>query len=381
MQSDGRLKRVRAHFPTKAEAQNHLAFVRSKKALQRLGFAVPEVKKSERTFEEFAKEFIAKHSLGRPETRRCHQTCLTALLNSKLFKEKRLTEINTEAIAKYHAERGAEHLFSANRELGFLKLILRRAVDWGELSDNPAARVKKFPEPRTRRRFLSDDEVVRLLEAARLHEAEQPRLRPLLMLLLTTGMRPKEAFKLHWAYDGWEAEKKLTLSIVSITKRLIFIPSGLAKNHKDREVPLSPELVSMFDSLPRDLSVKRTRSSRHKKHGEPQAEPLSPRVFPWGSAPKCFRAAVDEAKLKNVTIYTLKHTAASCMVRAGIDIVTVCELLGHADIKTTMIYCHSSPETKREAVARVSRIYLRRAKTKAAPSNVAIVPKLSMLTN
>ena len=50
MQSDGRLKRVRAHFPTKAEAQNHLALVRSQKAMRRLGFDMPEVKKSDRTF-------------------------------------------------------------------------------------------------------------------------------------------------------------------------------------------------------------------------------------------------------------------------------------------------------------------------------------------
>ena len=58
-----------------------------------------------------------------------------------------------------------------------------------------------------------------------------------------------------------------------------------------------------------------------------------------------------------MTLYTLKHTAASRMIRAGVDIVTVCELLGHADIKTTMIYCHSSSETKREAVEKLSRIY------------------------
>jgi len=75
------------------------------------------------------------------------------------------------------------------------------------------------------------------------------------------------------------------------------------------------------------------------------------------SAPKNFRAVVDDTEPKNVTLYTLKHTAASRMIRAGVDIVTFCELLGHADIKTTMIYCHSSNETKREAVEKLSRIY------------------------
>ena len=183
---------------------------------------------------------------------------------------------------------------SANRELGFLKTILQRAVEWGELSNNPAARVKKFAEQRNRLRILTDDEAARLLDAAR------PHLRPLLMLLLTTGMRPNEAFALRWAYDGWDTEKKAKSSIVSLKKRVIFIPAALAKNHKDREVPLSNELVALLNAQPRDASGK---------------------VFEMNSAPKSFRAAVHDAELKNVTLYTLKHTAASRMIRAGVDIV------------------------------------------------------------
>ena len=81
---------------------------------------------------------------------------------------------------------------------------------------------------------------------------------------------------------------------------------------------------------------------------------------------------MDDAEPMNMTLYTLKHTAESRMIRAGVDIVTVCELLGHADIKTTMIYCHSSAETKREAVARVSSIYSRCLKSKAVLADVPL---------
>jgi len=351
MQANGRLKRVRAAFPTKTEARGHLALVRSQKAMRMLGFEVPEAKKSERDFDEFAKEFIAKHSLGRAKTRRSHQTCLNALLNSELFRGKRLTEITTEAVAKYHAQRGANYLFSANRELGFLKMILQRAVDWGDLNNNPAARVKKFPEPETNLRILTDDEAARLLDAAKSH------LKPLLMVLLITGMRPGEAFALRWAYDSWDVERGLTSSIVSLKKKLIFIPAGLAKNHKDREVPLSAELIALFEAHPKDASGK---------------------VFRWASTPKCFRVAVDDAQLKNVRLYTMRHTAASRMIRAGVDIVTVKELLGHANIQMTMRYCHSSAESKRQAVARVSRIYSRHSKTKAVRAVVPAGPKPSV---
>ena len=156
---NGKLKRVRAVFPTKTEAQNHLALIRSQRAMRRLGFEVPETKKEDRLFEDFAEAFISKHSLGRPATRRAHQTCLNALIKSDLFKAKRMSEITTESVAKYHAERGANWRVSANRELGFLKLIFQRAQDWGEIGRNPAARVKKFPEQRNKLRILTDDEV------------------------------------------------------------------------------------------------------------------------------------------------------------------------------------------------------------------------------
>ena len=47
------------------------------------------------------------------------------------------------------------------------------------------------------------------------------------------------------------------------------------------------------------------------------------------------------------------------MIRAGVDIVTVSEILGHSDIKMTMRYCHSEGASKRDAIERVSRIYFK----------------------
>jgi len=56
------------------------------------------------------------------------------------------------------------------------------------------------------------------------------------------------------------------------------------------------------------------------------------------------------------------------MIRAGVDIVTVSEILGHSDIKMTMIYCHSDGQSKREAVEKVSRIYFKSAPAVDAPA-------------
>jgi integrase len=336
-----KLRRIRATHATKTEAMNHLALLRTKRTMRKMGLEVPEEKKDV-LFDAYAEAVLAKQTGLRPNSLAAIRKHLTALLRSSCFKGKVLSAITTAEISRYHAERGVEKPTAANAELWFLKMVLQKAVDEGLLARNPATGVKRYREEKTRLRILTDDEVALLLAAA------SPRLVPLLRLLLTTGMRPHEAFALYWPFDGWDTDRKLSKAVVALDRKTIFIPRLLAKNHKDREVPLSPELVTMFRGMPKASA--------------------SGKVFRWKASPKPFTSAVVAAKLKNVTMYTLKHTAASRMIRAGVDIVTVAEILGHSDIKQTIRYCHSDVQSKRDAVAKVSQIYFKDAQVADAPA-------------
>jgi len=60
--------------------------------------------------------------------------------------------------------------------------------------------------------------------------------------------------------------------------------------------------------------------------------------------PRWFADAVKDAKLVDFTWHDLRHTFASRLVMAGVDIRTVQELLGHKSITMTMRYSHWSPE-------------------------------------
>jgi integrase len=59
-------------------------------------------------------------------------------------------------------------------------------------------------------------------------------------------------------------------------------------------------------------------------------------------------------KREQYTFHTLRHTFATRAVMAGVDIVTLKELLGHKTIQMTMRYSHPSPEHKKKAVDLVS---------------------------
>jgi site-specific recombinase XerD len=71
------------------------------------------------------------------------------------------------------------------------------------------------------------------------------------------------------------------------------------------------------------------------------------------SARDWFEPAVKEAGLENYTWHCNRHTFASRLVMAGVDIRTVAQLMGHATIQMTMRYAHLAPEHNRAAVDRL----------------------------
>jgi integrase len=67
-----------------------------------------------------------------------------------------------------------------------------------------------------------------------------------------------------------------------------------------------------------------------------------------------FEHAVAEAGVIDFTWYCLRHTFASRLVMAGVDIRTVAELMGHKTIQMTMRYAHLAPAHKLAAVERLA---------------------------
>ena len=69
-----------------------------------------------------------------------------------------------------------------------------------------------------------------------------------------------------------------------------------------------------------------------------------------------FKNACKRADIKNLRFHDLRHTFATRLVLAGVDLATVSRLLGHSSIQMTMRYTHPTPEALKNAVSRLNKI-------------------------
>jgi site-specific recombinase XerD len=132
----------------------------------------------------------------------------------------------------------------------------------------------------------------------------------------------------------------LEWSNVSLTRKIASLIK--TKPGKTRHIPLNAVAMDAF----RQLWIA-------------QEKPTTDPVFlntdrnQLRSARDWFEPAVAEAKLHDYTWHCNRHTFASRLVMAGVDIRTVAYLMGHSTIQMTMRYAHLAPEHNREAVDRL----------------------------
>ena len=164
---------------------------------------------------------------------------------------------------------------------------------------------------------LSQEEVKRLIEAA-------PNLlyRTLLLLLYGTGMRRTEA-------------SLLKVSDIESERRVIHIGQG--KGARDRDVPLTQKLLEALRQYwrwkkPRVYLFPSTPGHRGVE------QPISGETV-WYA---CHRAAVKAGINKPIGPHTLRHSFATHLLEAGTDLRTIQLLLGHRELKHTIVYLHLS---------------------------------------
>ncbi|HTV53594.1 MAG TPA: site-specific integrase [Terriglobia bacterium] len=249
------------------------------------------------------------------------------------FGRPKLRDITPLRVEDYQRERvRAVSPATSNREMALLKHMFNMAERWGEhYGSNPVRLVRFLPEDNLRFETLSEEQEKRLLLAS------PPYLREMIVFAIHTGLRTSDIFGLQWTEV--DIEQRRVKKIVMKSARLLSLPMNDAA----------------FGVIESRLAV---------RHG--------PYVFynpmtgdRFSDVKNALTAAVKRAGLPRVTWHMFRHTFASRLTRNGVDLVTVKDLLGHANISTTMRYAHSNDAAKREAVNRLG----------SSDNIVAIVPR------
>jgi integrase len=216
---------------------------------------------------------------------------------------------------------------SINRYLDILKAILRKAhSEWGALLRMPT--IKPLKVNNAKLRFLDEAEEGRLLDASPEH------LRRFLVFLLGTGARRGEALKLTW--DAVELDGN----------RRAAVHFQMTKSGKPRRVPLPEKVRELLLTMRAEAPKGEQRVFVWKVVKDGKEE-----VVPFDSVKRSFDTARAAAKLKGVSLHTMRHTYASRLVMRGVPIYNVSKLLGHSKIQMTMRYAHLAPEGLEESVA------------------------------
>ena len=210
-----------------------------------------------------------------------------------------------------------------NRHFAFLRHILALAIKDGKLSRNPVSGMKFFREE-SKTRFFNERELTAL------RDIMPPTDWALVVFAIETGLRRGEQFSLQWKQ-------------VDLENGVLTIP--MPKGGKTRYVPLSEgakNILRSWDSLLRSAWV--------FPGLQDPSQPMDSRAF----LRRAFEPALRRAGIQGASWHTLRHTAASRRVMAGVDLVAVKEILGHRNIQTTMRYSHLTPDHLSDAVNRGS---------------------------
>lgn len=280
-----------------------------------------------------AEEFFA-HYLEYAEANKARSSYERDLLTighfTPVFQGKKLSQIGVRDVERYKNRRAKEVAKSTvNRELNTILAAFNRAVEWNYLSDNPFKSIKKFKEPKKAPRFFSHQEIEKMLRTA-----SQPRLRNVILVLLHTGMRRDELVHLEWT------DIDLHRKVLSVWPKADWHP----KDYEHRSIPINKQLREVFLTLPKE--------GRYVFDGGDGQFYCVP-----SSLSRAFVKVLRRAGIPGANLHTLRHTYASHLVMAGVDLATVQKLLGHSQINTTMRYAHLASEHLHDAADKLGQSF------------------------
>jgi site-specific recombinase XerD len=202
------------------------------------------------------------------------------------------------------------------------------------------AEILRIPTKRSPRRaicYLEPAEVETILAQPNRQSVEGQRDHALLALLYNSGARIQEALNLCPKDIRFEPPAQVRL---------------LGKGRKERICPLWPETAELLAALLR----RQPRDAEAPLFINRYGKPLGASGVRY-QLRRYVRSAAEQIPTlldKNVTPHTFRHTAAVCLVAAGVDVTVIRSWLGHANLDTVNRYAQANLETRRQALEKIA---------------------------
>jgi integrase/recombinase XerD len=218
---------------------------------------------------------------------------------------------------------------SAARKLAALKTFYHYLLQTQVITENPTISLERPKTGRYLPKVLNQHEVQQLLDQPSL----APRERAIMELLYSGGLRVSEL-------------TKVNISDVNLHEGHLRM---VGKEGKERIIPLSETAIQAIE-----VYLKQVRPTQKSR---PQERALFLNYAGRRLSRQCIWKIVKEAARTaaiaiDITPHTLRHSFAIHLLEKGVDIRSVQELLGHADISTTQIYAHVSKRRMKGGVER-----------------------------
>ncbi len=155
--------------------------------------------------------------------------------------------------------------------------------------------------------------------------------RALYLTAAMTGLRQGELLGLRWRDVDWAAQK------VRVVRPYV---RGQFRTPKSR---LSSRAVPMADRVGRELELLFQGSAYQSEDDLVFGHPHTGHPLERGQVSKRFKRTLKRAGVREVRFHDLRHTFGTRCAAAGVPLRTLQAWMGHADIKTTMVYTHYAP--------------------------------------
>lgn len=300
-------------------------------------------------------DFLHKSSKIKPSTFQRYEGIYRKYIKNSDIAGLKLKDCNTIKLQKFFNDLSKTYSYS---QLRYLCDVMRNFFNWcidsGYILKNPCLKIeikgnkseiiKRKKENKIE--ILSEDEIKKIKEFIKGTEFEL-----LFLLDLSTGLREGELLALTW--DDINLNKK-TLRIEKSVKE-VYVYDDENNRHIETIVQI-PKTMTSFRTIPIPSTiVSKLKKVKNKNeiifHDENMNYLKAKNVsYKW-------KKVLKDCNIPHKKFHSIRHTYASTLLKNGVDIQTVAELMGHSAIAITQIYLHSTSDQKYNAVNKLNYLF------------------------